>query len=371
MAAGLQSITVDVERTRCDDAFAYIPNSRSNQMIVYSFKEDAAWAFNDSTFMSNEQLSTLKINKEEYEVNEGLYSIALGPRNLFNRTRLIYYHPLASFYEFSVSNRVLKSKELSQRDDHLLDFTYLGTRGDNTQSGIHDLDPRTRVLFTTQVQKSAISCWNIDKLLTPHNVATVAQNSSTLIYPSDLKVYGTNVWYLSNQQPVLEKNGMDTKKYHFYVFKRSARLLIDGTICQSTVLSTTPDPNSTTELEDDDDSELSSSSSTLGTANLTEQVSTESITASSTTTSQPSPASTNEESSSVNKDDIKIEIETENDENLLRNLPASPKPDVIRETLKNKEILKKKLVNANIDIKVIEPAKTKIDVKSTETLKDK
>lgn len=245
MAAGLQSITVDVDRTRCDEAFAYIPNSKNNKIIVYSYKDDEAWAFTDDTFKLNDQLTTLKINDDEYDVIEGLYSIALGPRNLRNRTRIVYYHPLASFYEFSVSNRVLKSKELSQRDDHVLDFTYLGTRGDNTQSGIHDYDYRTRVLFTTQVQKSSISCWNVDKLLTPHNVATVAQNSDTLIYPADLKVDRTNIWYLSNQQPILEKSGMDIKKYHFFIFKRPIRTLIDGTICQASVTSTTPDPEVT------------------------------------------------------------------------------------------------------------------------------
>jgi hypothetical protein len=249
MAAGLQSITVDVDRTRCDEAFAYIPNSKSNKIIVYSYKDDEAWAFTDDTFKSNDQLATLKINDDEYYVNEGLYSIALGPRNLRNRTRIVYYHPLASFYEFFVSNRVLKSKELSKRDDHVLDFTYLGTRGDNTQSGIHDYDYRTRVLFTAQVQKSSISCWNVDKLLTPHNVATVAQNSDTLIYPADLKIDRTNIWFLSNQLPILEKTGMDIKKYHFFVFKRSIRTMIDGTICQASVSSTTPEPEATEEPE--------------------------------------------------------------------------------------------------------------------------
>lgn len=233
---GLKSITVDVDRLRCEDAFAYIPNSINNHIIVYSFKDNGTWIFNDQTLKNNDNISKLLIDNNELKLIGGVYSIALGPRNTRERNRKIYYHPLTSFFEYSTESKILKNRTLSLRAQNDLDFKYVGNRGDGTQSGMHEYDPRTKVLFFTELQKNSIRCWNTGRPLIPTNVDSVAQNDyTTLIYPSDVKIdRAGNLWFFSNQQPLFEnKLPLDRNNINFYVFKKTTRSLIEGTVCQS------------------------------------------------------------------------------------------------------------------------------------------
>lgn len=43
-------------------------------------------------------------------------------------------------------------------------------------------------MFYAEMQKNAVSCWNIKHDLKRSNMDTVAQNNATLIYPVDLTV---------------------------------------------------------------------------------------------------------------------------------------------------------------------------------------
>lgn len=65
----------------------------------------------------------------------------------------------------------------------------LGRRGSfRAQSGINHYDTKTRVLFSTHLQKNSIDCWRFDNTFKRENIETIDQNDETLYYPVDLIV---------------------------------------------------------------------------------------------------------------------------------------------------------------------------------------
>lgn len=55
---GVASITVDVDTSKCDDAYAYIPDLFYNRLYVYSMKQNRVWAFSHNYF----RMDPLQVN---------------------------------------------------------------------------------------------------------------------------------------------------------------------------------------------------------------------------------------------------------------------------------------------------------------------
>jgi dopachrome tautomerase len=123
----------------------------------------------------------------EFQWSDGIFSIALSQTKP-DGYRTAFFHPMASRGEFTVSTRVLRNKQLASRRTHGNDFKFIGQRGPDSQSGNHHFDAQTKVMFFAEMQKNAISCWNIRDPLKGSNIHIVAQNNSTMIYPVDLTV---------------------------------------------------------------------------------------------------------------------------------------------------------------------------------------
>lgn len=121
----------------------------------------------------------------QFQWQDGIFSIALS-RKKPNGFRTAFFHPLASFAEFTVSTEILRNEAFSKRRIHGTDFKYIGQRA--TQSGPHFLDVSSNVMFFGEMQNNAVSCWDIKKDLKRANMDIVAQNNATLIYPVDLQV---------------------------------------------------------------------------------------------------------------------------------------------------------------------------------------
>lgn len=60
------------------------------------------------------------------------------------------------------------------------------------QSGPHEMDKASGIMFFTDMQKNSVSCWNIKEDFKPSNLRQVHQDNRTLIYPVDLTVKSLN-----------------------------------------------------------------------------------------------------------------------------------------------------------------------------------
>ncbi|KAH8318747.1 hypothetical protein KR074_005246 [Drosophila pseudoananassae] len=229
---GLASITVDVQPGNCNDAYAYIPDLVYRRLGVYHLATDRIWAFEHNYFNFDPLAGDLNIGGQTFRWDDGIFSTTLGPHQP-DGSRSVFFHPMASTYEFVVSNQVLQQESNAARSDHGNDFRVLGSRGPATQSTMHEYDPKTGVVFYAEIQKNGVGCWKSSQPFTVENHGTVDSNARDMIYPSDLSIddEGT-IWVMSNSMPIFIYSTLDTNEYNFRIWKQSTRVAKRGTACE-------------------------------------------------------------------------------------------------------------------------------------------
>lgn len=96
----------------------------------------------------------------------------------------------------------------------------VGDRGLNGQATAEYLDPKTNVLFYTQVNKDAIGCWNANKEYTPDTQGLVDSDSDALVFPNDLKIDNDgNLWVLSDRMPIFLFKKLDPNQFNYRILK--------------------------------------------------------------------------------------------------------------------------------------------------------
>lgn len=230
---GVPSITVDVDPRDCENAFAYIPDLRYYKLYVFSLKQNKMWKFEHESFNMDQAAKDLTVDSFKLNFIDGIFSITMGPRQLSGE-RTIYFHPMLSFNEYQVSNRVLQDESKSRRTNHGNDFKLLGSRGPNSQSAMHQFDTGSGILFFTEVARNAIGCMNTFFPFVPTNHAIIAQDNDKMIYPSDLKVDSEGyLWFFTNSMPRYIYSTLDSNKFNFRVWRARVRDIVKGTVCQT------------------------------------------------------------------------------------------------------------------------------------------
>lgn len=59
---------------------------------------------------------------------------------------------------------------------------------------MHAYDQNTGLIFYSQVHRNGIGCWDTTIPLTPANFHLIAQDNTTMIYPSDINVFLLNAF---------------------------------------------------------------------------------------------------------------------------------------------------------------------------------
>ncbi|XP_050682887.1 L-dopachrome tautomerase yellow-f2-like [Leptidea sinapis] len=214
---GLASITVDITGD-CRDAYAYVPDLTTNGIIVFSLRDMDSWRLTHNYFSFNPLRGNLRIAGQSFQWNDGIFSIALS-RPSTSGCRKAYFHPLISTQEFEISTCKLKNKTASSDPRFFQDFNYIGDKGDNTQTTMHDVHGETEVMFFAEMGRDAVTCWNTNLPFLPSNVEVLAQSESKLSYPSDLHVTGNEVWVMANKLPKFGYSRLDPNEYNFFVHR--------------------------------------------------------------------------------------------------------------------------------------------------------
>ncbi|XP_052746229.1 L-dopachrome tautomerase yellow-f-like [Bicyclus anynana] len=228
---GLTSITVDVTKNSCNDAYAYINDLATEGMIVYSLRTNTSWRLNHPTFQHDP--AALNFTVANYVINwkDGLFSIALSePDAVGDRTA--YYHPMVSNQEFSINTKFLKSGDIGNN------VKLVGTRGVKTQTGSHVYHAPTKTLFFANPAQDAILCWRVDTKMAPENVGIAVQDHTKLVYISDLKIKADTLWVLVNQMPKFVFSKLNTSEVNFYIHSGKVQDLLRDTPCGLRLLPT-------------------------------------------------------------------------------------------------------------------------------------
>ncbi|KAJ8731954.1 hypothetical protein PYW08_014684 [Mythimna loreyi] len=226
------NIIVDVNKDTCDDAYAYIPDLGGYGVVVYSLKQDDSWRISHHYFHFEPLAGSYNVSGIEFQWTDGVFGLALSePREDGYRT--MFFHAFSSTKEFCVSTELLRNYKSIDKIEAFHDFKLLGDRGERTQSAASYYDPKTQVLFYTQVNRDGVACWNSNKPYTPDNNPLIITDPKLFEFPNDMKVdnEGT-LWVLTDKLARFLYRTIDPNEVNYRIFSIDTAQAIEGTTCQ-------------------------------------------------------------------------------------------------------------------------------------------
>ncbi|XP_018561263.1 L-dopachrome tautomerase yellow-f2-like [Anoplophora glabripennis] len=224
----LASVTVDVSKTDCDSAYAYLPDLGGYGLIVYSLKENKSWRVTHNYFYLEPLGGEFNVAGHQFQWNDGVFSVELTAMKS-DGYRDLYFHSMAGTHIYKVSTRILRDEALATRSYHENDFQSLGDRGPLSQTSSADLHKSSGTLFLGLVNQNALGCWNIERPL--DTISVVQKDDQKMIYPSDVKVYNDKVYLLTNTMPGFLYGRLNYDEVNFRVWSNGVLDAVLGTKC--------------------------------------------------------------------------------------------------------------------------------------------
>lgn len=220
-----------VEVVNCEDSFAYVGDLGKGALIVYSWMNNTSWKVSHNYFSVDPLAGEIKVDGISLDWKDAIFGLALTSPDEMGFSTL-YFHPLVSLNEFSVSTEILRDPELAKNSYH--NFTLLGSRAPKGQSTVSFFHPKTNVLFYGLINLNAIDCWTNTKPYTIENQGRVYQNDVTMIFPNDIKVDNSdNLWVLSDRLPIFMYKKLDPLDVNFRILTAPVSEAIKGTVCDT------------------------------------------------------------------------------------------------------------------------------------------
>lgn len=154
----ITNMEVDVTSSTCEDAYAYIPDSETYRLLVYSWRTNESNSISHNYFHFDPLCGNIDLGEVHFQSQKGLYGITLSPtaRDGF---RTIYFHSIASTMGFAVNSKIIRSGNYD-KNVNVYDFKVMGNRGTNKQATSSSFDMETGVLFYGLLLKNVLGCWN-------------------------------------------------------------------------------------------------------------------------------------------------------------------------------------------------------------------
>ncbi|KAM3968057.1 yellow-y [Aphomia sociella] len=226
----IANIAVDIGSS-CEDTFAYFSDELGYGLIVYSWEQNKSWRFSHSYFMPDPLTGDFNIAGLNFQWGvEGIFGIAPSPIGA-DGYRTLFFSPLSSHTEFSVSTRILRN-ESKVEDGSFKDFSVVGVRGLDGHTTAKVIDDFGIQLFSL-IDQNAIGCWYSGRPYKPQNIAVVDKDDVGLVFPSDVKIDDTrNVWVISDRMPVFLEANLDYSDINFRIYTAPLDSLVEGTVCE-------------------------------------------------------------------------------------------------------------------------------------------
>lgn len=229
----IANIAIDLGSS-CDDAFAYFSDELGYGLIAYSWEQNKSWRFNHNFFQPDPLRGDFNLAGLNFNWGtEGIFGIAVSPIGN-DGFRTLYFSPLASHTEFSVSTKILRNE--TKVTGSYKDFQVVGTRGADSHTTAKVFDDNGVQLFSL-IDQSAIGCWDSTRSYKPQNLGTVDKDDVGLVFPSDVKIdEDRNVWVLSDRMPVFLEANLDYSDINFRIYTAPMEILLQGSVCESTLV---------------------------------------------------------------------------------------------------------------------------------------
>ncbi|GAB0088338.1 hypothetical protein DMENIID0001_027410 [Sergentomyia squamirostris] len=233
---GILFFTLDYQSEDCDDFFMYITNPYAVTIIVYDYKRDDFWFFNNHPSFAPVIAESHMVFDETllYDYPVGVFDFALGyPDEYGDRTA--YFVPGASTAQFAVSTAVLKDKDNAPANYNSDDLVIMGYRGCNSQTARMAVDYTYGIVFYLELQSKRVRCWNMKKPLNPDNIGVILESSDKFLYGLSMFVDSSGyLWFNSCHIPILffTDDPLDFTEVNAKAFRVKVSKAIRGTVCE-------------------------------------------------------------------------------------------------------------------------------------------
>lgn len=222
-----------VDDTNCAKLFVYIAAPSAPALIVYSLTEKKTWRVNHHFFHPDPIHGNFSAGNIKYQLNAGVYGLALSDP-MTNGFPDLYFHPLSSLDEFKVSTAILRNESLATSNAIYKNFTVLGKRPANGQSGPSVFDHKSGVVFYALPNLNEIACW---KTSNNYSVTNVYSDAVDIDFPGDIRVTDKGqVWVLTNKKPQFLHGQWNENLVNFRILRGSVKELIKDTACEKTII---------------------------------------------------------------------------------------------------------------------------------------
>ena len=225
----IANIAIDIGKN-CEDSYAYFSDELGYGLVSYSWEQNKSWRFAHSFFFPDPLRGDYNIAGLNFQWGEeGIFGMALSALKA-DGFRTLYFSPLASHREFSVSTQILRDSTRLEESFH--DFSYFEEERAGNAHTTSRVMSETGVMLFNLIDQNAVGCWDSSTPYSPKNHGIVDRDDETLVFPADVKIDETNtVWVISDRMPVFLIAELDYTDINFRIFSASLENLIQGTVC--------------------------------------------------------------------------------------------------------------------------------------------
>ncbi|KAF7280602.1 hypothetical protein GWI33_005701 [Rhynchophorus ferrugineus] len=223
------SVTVDVSKRSCNDAFAYFPDLAGYGLIVFSLELNRFWRVKHNYFYLESTEGDFSIGGYNFQWTDGIFSVEVTEEKP-DGFRDLFFHAMAGTHKFKVSTKILRNETLATRSYHGNDITIVGNKGKKFQTSMADMYKPSGILFLNLVNQNALGCWNTQKNL--NTISIVHKDDAKMIYPSDVKVSGDRVYVLTNRMPIFIYGKLNYDDVNFRIWSNTVKDAIKDTNCE-------------------------------------------------------------------------------------------------------------------------------------------
>lgn len=226
---------IAVEDSDCDNTFAYSADLGAPGLVVYSWRMQESWRVSHNFFHPDPLSGDYEIGGIKFQWDDGLFGLALS-KPMADGFATLYFHPLSSTNEFSVSTEVLRNKSAANLPENFKEFTILGSRGPNGQSGAAFLDQLTGVLFYALPNLNAVACWKTsNRAYTIKSQGRVFMSPVEMVFPNDVKVDDQDrLWVLSDRLQQFMYSTLNPDEVNFRILTAHVKDATENTACDTT-----------------------------------------------------------------------------------------------------------------------------------------
>jgi hypothetical protein len=174
---------------RCREAFAYIADVSGFGLIVVDAHREKSWRVASNYFYPYPLNGHFDLNNKQFDLMDGVFSLALSPPLDDKKDKTLYFHSLASVRESWVSTALLRNESNFENNENAVSQKFFVSQGTRPgQAAVSAMDGDGAALFFSVLTKNSLNCWNPRLPYNENNIVEVDRDDVTFQFASGLKV---------------------------------------------------------------------------------------------------------------------------------------------------------------------------------------